>query len=909
MSYKITDDARQYFAGPNIDPNIVLEIEGFSDLFGANIVQILRRFGDDIFFGDPGLLFGVPQPQPGGEDWVSLSGTTQTISAQLEPDKGGATSTQQMTLNLIDYNSSLSDLFYPATAENELIYRNAVVYLGPKQGAFPDDYIIIFSGKITQVAGKPGSIALTVSHPEELKKSEVFIQASSRLATDLKFQNAVIQDLTFQQTPDFVGTVQVEFKQFTGIPPGQNPNITVIGNLIEIEIESGVTLAKNIKKRLNSNPDGVLLATAVISGDGNAAQVAQAPVTLTTSSEIELDTVEGWLTPQAPDFRTYARIGDEIVQYTGINTLDRKLTGCTRASLTSLGQNHEIGSDVTSFYRLGDGTFENSNAIDLSLKVLLSGASQYWRVDAEIFSFVLTEPSQLVPNAIFFRDVDVSKRWGVTAGDEVTITGAINPGNNVTLVEIIEVVRTLTGSYIVIDATLSLETDTAALCSFRSRFNVLPDGVGLTPEEVDVEQFLRIKQTYGSQIGIYDLYLKETPTTKDLINEMIFLPSGLYSVPRKGRVSVAITAPPLYDPNNVAIDLASVINPSGLNIERSISKNFYNTVIYKFNEDSVEDRLLDGRVFQSADSTARIKAPNKVLTIEAKGFRPNPTTELLIQRNATRFLDRYRFAAESISVQVPFKVGWTMEVADTVLFGDPRFQLPDSVKGGRDFVPRIFEITNKEMNWKTGLIRITLTDTNYNVPVRYVVFSPASKINTGSTTSVIRLKRSFGYSFDEPRKWENFIGYGVKIRSPDFSTVYQSTILDFVDGDNTALQISPVATAPGENWIMELENYDDISAQDGLLKSIFGFFDPVVGVTSGVSATEFNVDDPSVLFVGASIYVHNASYSNKSPVVKVEAIAGPLITVSAALGFTPSSGDKVQLIGFASDQGQAYAWL
>lgn len=908
MSYQVTQSARNLFSQPNIEPNVVLEIEGFDDLFGANVLKVIRRFGGGKKFGDPDFFFGVASFEDDGIDWISLSGTTQTISAQLEPDKGGASSTQQMVMNLIDYNGLLSDLFYPSE-EKELLYREALIYLGPKAGRFPDDYITLFVGKITQVAGRPGSISITVSHPEELKKSEVFIQATSILDADLNFKRATIQDLTFQQQGDVSGSVSVEFRQYVGTPPGQEPRITVSGNDIVVEIESGVTLAKSIKRFFNTDPDSAGLAICSITGDGENPQVAQAPVILSTDTEISLDTVSGWLTPKLPEFRTYARINDEIIEYTGIDAVNNKLTGCVRASLSSIGSNHEVGDDVSSFYRLGDGSFENSNAIDLSLKTLLSGSPEYWKTEIKVFSFVLTEPSVNVANAIFFNDVDIASRYGVTIGDFITVVDATNPSNNVVEAEILDVVRTLTGSYVVVDQPIVFEATTSATASFKSRYNILPDGIGLTPQEVDVAQFMTIKDTYSSQIGVYDIYMKETQNSKELINEKIFLPSAMYSVPRKGRVSVAITAPPLYDPNNILLDLDAVISPSNLSIDRGISKNFYNTVVYKFNEDSVDNRLLSGRVYFSADSVSRIKAPNKVLTIEASGFRPSPLTELLIQRNAQRFLDRYKFAAESITIQVPFRVGWTIEIADTVLFGDSKFQIPDSVEGGRDFIPRIFEVQNKEMNWKTGLIRLTLVDTNYNAPVRYVVWSPASKVDSGSTTSVIRLKQSFGYQFEEPRKWANFIGYKVKIRSPDFSTVYLAEVIGLVPGDPSALEITPIAGVPLENWIMELPSYDDVDSTDKLWKEIFGFFDPVASVTVGTSDTTFDVDDSSLFFEGSVIYVHNSDFTNRSLNVRVLSVSGNTLVVSESLGFTPGVGDKVQLIGFASDEGAPYAWL
>ena len=62
----------------------------------------------------------------------------------------------------------------------------------------------------------------------------------------------------------------------------------------------------------------------------------------------------------------------------------------------------------------------------------------------------------------------------------------------------------------------------------------------------------------------------------------------------------------------------------------------------------------------------------------------------------------------------------------------------------------------------------------------------------------------------------------------------------------------------------------------------------------------------SDFFVGSIIRVHSANYVSQSSEVQVTAIAGNVLTLSAALGYLPSAGDKVQLIGFASDEGLPY---
>jgi hypothetical protein len=84
-------------------------------------------------------------------------------------------------------------------------------------------------------------------------------------------------------------------------------------------------------------------------------------------------------------------------------------------------------------------------------------------------------------------------------------------------------------------------------------------------------------------------------------------------------------------------------------------------------------------------------------------------------------------------------------------------------------------------------------------------------------------------------------------------------------------------------------------------------------VTSGVSVTSFNVSlsDAAKVYVGGIVRVHNDDYSIDSgnDGVEVLTVVGTLITVKSTLGFTPSVGQKVDFVGFVSDEGQPYAWV
>ena len=66
-----------------------------------------------------------------------------------------------------------------------------------------------------------------------------------------------------------------------------------------------------------------------------------------------------------------------------------------------------------------------------------------------------------------------------------------------------------------------------------------------------------------------------------------------------------------------------------------------------------------------------------------------------------------------------------------------------------------------------------------------------------------------------------------------------------------------------------------------------------------------SVSDAAKLFVGSFIEVHNSDYSNLSS-GKVKEISGTTITLESDLSFTPTTNDKIQQVGFNTNNGKPY---
>jgi hypothetical protein len=564
--------------------------------------------------------------------------------------------------------------------------------------------------------------------------------------------------------------------------------------------------------------------------------------------------------------------------------------------------------------------------IDLALKVMLSDADNTpFKTDVSVTQFRQIAPAQFVDNAMFLPDLRVADVTGLTVGDLMTVTGATEAANNFVDREIIDISLSPTGTIIIVDgAALVNEVESTSLAQFTSRYNTLPAGAGcaMRPSQVDVVQHENLKTIFPS-IPEYELYIKDTTTGQDLITDQLYRPAGFYQVPRKGRASVNITIPPLVLDELKELTEDNVLNPAKNKIARQLTKNFYNSVVYKFNEDSITDKFLSAMVILSTRSTTRIPTGTKTMNIEAGGFRNDPITRDYIRSQARRYSDRYQFAAESISVETDYKTGFNVEVADIVLFGTPALQIPDINNGTRDFEPRLMEVINKSMNIKTGDIKLTLLDTSLSLDGKWAVISPNSYLDSGATTTKLYVRASFQTILDsqERLKWANLIGQEIRVRSLDYTFNEVTRLVAFDTDSSTGMVVSPALSSPPlEGYIVDLPEYPDSIDPDerAKMKNLHPFWTPEVDVATGVSDTVFTValGDVDYFFVGSFIRVHTQDFSVNSAadtaaddheIVAFDSGTGE-ITVDRSLGFTPAAGYKINLIGF-KDQGLPYRLL
>lgn len=510
-------------------------------------------------------------------------------------------------------------------------------------------------------------------------------------------------------------------------------------------------------------------------------------------------------------FRSFVRIDDEIIEYD--NIVAGVLTGVVRGMFNSTPASHDDEATVSTYYRL------KGNGIDLALKLMASGrvdtspggSTQPFVEDVPVTS-INVGGTESQTNALFFKGVDLDTDYGLTAGDWVyDLFGAVDPANVVAKAQVLDIIRGETGDFLLLDGvTFSDEETEGMTCSFVSQYATLPDGCLFRPDEIDVAQHMETQRIFLSSVE-YTFYIKEgIENASEFIEQQLYMPMAAYSLPRKARASIGYHIGPLPGADIVVFDHTNIKNAAKIQIKRSTNKNFWNEIVYKFDEDPVEDKYNTGYIAVSELSKAQIKdSPNRTLTIEAKGLRTTDQGQSIAAAQSLRRLKRYQYGAEVFVFESLLKAGFAVEIGDIILFDGSQFHLTDIKNKTKGLSPRLLEIQNKDFQLKTGDIRFEAVDTNFNGEARYGLISPSSEIVVGYSQTEFLIGPSFSQAqgISEWRKWQNVPDCSVRIRSADFSTVADSVI--FSARTNRIILTEPLGFTPTAGMIMELTPYDD----------------------------------------------------------------------------------------------------
>lgn len=599
---------------------------------------------------------------------------------------------------------------------------------------------------------------------------------------------------------------------------------------------------------------------------------------------------------------SYVRVEDELMRLVSIDS-DTQIT-VTRGDLTTFAVEHD-DVDVESYYSI------EGAPIPLALKLMLSSeGNEFFSSDDKPVSIVGATGGTETENSIAFENFNIEETTGLVIGDLVTLNSVENTGTYT--------IRTFglldSGSFIVVEESLENEAEYVNDFTYKSQYNVFPDGLGMLPAQVDVQGHRDIVSFFPSNFTDYKFYIKDTiDDPRAFISSEVYFPQGLYQIPRKARSSCKIITPPFSSQILPTLNTKNITNLGKLQQRRSLHKYLYNIYRYDFQEDELEDKFKRKEVLINNDSLTRIKGGKKELKIQAKGLRDNPSTILALEQILQRMKDRYSFAPTYINgIKIKYSDGFNIEVGDVIPFGGLDTKLVDLQTGKRNALEKLYEVINKSLNIKTGEIVVDLLETSFSIDGRNAVVSLSSGVGSSSTASLIELVNILdtGEFAKESDKWRDFEGERVRVYKDDY-TIDETTTLLRVDPSNDNLLVlnPPLSFTPDDTFLISIPDYANASADvDSKYKITFAFAVAQSVVTISNTALSFDVDDASKLLVGSEIKVHSEDYSDDSfsETTKIQSIIGNTITLDVALSFIPQLGSKIERSNFL-DNGNFYS--
>jgi hypothetical protein len=604
--------------------------------------------------------------------------------------------------------------------------------------------------------------------------------------------------------------------------------------------------------------------------------------------------------------RPYLRIESEYMLYGyGAAVGTTSMTVLERGSRGTIALPHDINKEVTHAVELQD------NAITLALEIMLSGNGDISLPAAQAYGAVIDPAITPATNVVLFRDgVDVQRDYGIVAGDTITITGSASNNGTYTVSSLGDAFDE-PNRLLYLSSSLTYEVPAAGSVTFKSKYDVLPEQVGLSiaPADVDILGHEEVRAQYFSGAE-YDLtiFVTSQQTGKDFIESQLYLPIGAYALTRLGRLSMGFTRPPLPGQKLVFLDSSNVIDPNGISTARGLNtRKFFNEIQYEYDPN-------DAGQYQQVIRALDTDSLNEIgilslLPIKASGLHGGAGAQVA-SRVTRRLLGRYKKGAVEINLKTNFQAGSQIEAGDVVAVVDNgTLQIQDFETGARSIGSMLLEVVDRSLDLKSGQANLKLvTGLGAQLTDRYATISPSSKITaTGTTNTKLRLKASYGTTTQET-KWSDYVGQQVIVHSPDWSVSAEVTFTQFSITLPDTMEVSPALPfTPLEDYQVDIISYpNNTDATDAsLYKLLHAFVDPTLAVLVGSTTTivQLSTGDAAKCTAGQYVIVRNADWSVVSEEIKITSVGASSITLEEALPFTPPAGYSVDLVGFIDGGG------
>jgi hypothetical protein len=164
----------------NKNVSLVVKIAGIPDVFSSRPLSTRIYFGDPIKYGDPGLVYGGLRPYVNADgstyrDYISLDGSSLSITQKLEPEAGRAT-VSNISIAFIDKGGYMTQILSPGLVIPEILGCAVEVFLGYAEISWPEDYVRVFRGFVSQADSQNGMVILTISDPNLKRRQKIFLK-------------------------------------------------------------------------------------------------------------------------------------------------------------------------------------------------------------------------------------------------------------------------------------------------------------------------------------------------------------------------------------------------------------------------------------------------------------------------------------------------------------------------------------------------------------------------------------------------------------------------------------------------------------------------------------------------------------------------------------------------------------
>lgn len=170
---------------------LVIDIEGLALIVTDTIYRPVE-YGDLHVYGESGLEYGDTTLYPVGsypgerqqKSLLMFEGSSLSISQMLEPESGRA-SISTLSMTFVDKDSYMSRAIASGPIVDEILGRQVKIWLGFQSTSFPNDYFVIWRGRVGQAKSGNAAVTLQFVDPNAVRRQTIFYTAQTQLTADI----------------------------------------------------------------------------------------------------------------------------------------------------------------------------------------------------------------------------------------------------------------------------------------------------------------------------------------------------------------------------------------------------------------------------------------------------------------------------------------------------------------------------------------------------------------------------------------------------------------------------------------------------------------------------------------------------------------------------------------------------